>query len=232
MKKDQRLSENRFGRRELLGAFAATGLLALPGCATLPELSLSEAIRRLLTVSSQQAFASLLRPDGFYNSQIGRISLPDELGGSGATTILSAILRSRPFQDRLQRQVNRAAAKGAEIAAPLVADMVRGMSIEDAIGLVNGGGQSATDLLARRMGPRLVDEMVPAIGNGLRLFDSAIVSEALRATTGIDIVGLGRDVSEKASSAIYREIGAREASIRANPEQTNDPLLIAVFGRR
>ena len=72
--------------------------------------------------------------------------------------------------------------------------------------------------------------MVPGIDNGLRLFDSAIVNEALKYATGIDFASLRDDVSTKASNAIYRAIAREESAIRANPQATNDPLLIGVFG--
>ena len=65
-----------YHRRSVLGFGAAAGLLALPGCSSLPGLSLTEAIKRLLTLSSQNAFAELLQPNGFFDSQVARISVP------------------------------------------------------------------------------------------------------------------------------------------------------------
>jgi len=131
-------------RRHILLSGAALATLMLPGCQSMPAFSLTEAIRRLLTVASQNAFALLLQPGGFYDSSVARISLPDRLGGERGTGILSVVLQSRQFRDRLQRQLNRAAEKGAERAAPLVADAVRNLSIEDAASLVRGGPQAAT----------------------------------------------------------------------------------------
>ena len=59
-------------RRQLLISSAALATLTLPGCAGLPGFSMTEAIRRLLTLSSQSAFAMLLQPGGFYDNQIAR----------------------------------------------------------------------------------------------------------------------------------------------------------------
>ncbi len=217
-------------RRRLIGAGGALTLLAVPGCASLPGFSLTDAIRRLLTISSQSAFAALLQPGGFYDSQLARIDLPRELGGSGAGSIASAILQSGAFRRSLQKQVNRAAEKGAERAAPLVADAVRNIGIADAAALVRGGPEAATAYLRQNMGRALVDAMVPGIGEGLRLFDDGIISRALGAATGIDFAGLASDISQRADDAIWKAIGAEEANIRANPRSTNDPLLIGVFG--
>jgi len=161
-----------YHRRAVLGFGAVAGLLALPGCSNLPGLSLTEAVKRLLTVSSQNAFAQLLQPNGFLDSEAARISVPDSLGGTRVAGIATALLRSRPVQDRLLKQVNRAAEKGAELAAPIVADTIRNMSIHDALAIINDGPRAATALLQGQLGDTLVDRMLPGIGQGLRLFDN------------------------------------------------------------
>jgi hypothetical protein len=46
-----------FDRRQLLLAGVAGAALTLPGCQSMPGFSLTEAIRRLLTLASQNAFA-------------------------------------------------------------------------------------------------------------------------------------------------------------------------------
>jgi hypothetical protein len=219
-----------YHRRAVLGLGAAAGMLALPGCSTLPGLSLTEAIRRLLTISSRNAFAELLRSNGFFDSQVARITVPDSLGGSRVTSVATALLRSKPVQDRLLRQVNRAAEEGAELAAPVVAETIRNMSIADAAAILNGGPRAATALLQGQLGNMLVERMMPGVGRGLRLFDNEIISLVLSQDTNIDFTSLSRDVTAKVNDAIYRAIGAQEESIRANPRATNDPLLIAVLG--
>ncbi len=221
---------NMMTRRSILVAAAASPILTLPGCAGGGGFSLVEAIRRLLSLSSQRAFASLLRENGFLDDQVARIDLPDALGGDRATTIVSALLRSGAFRSRLTKQVNRAAEKGAEIAAPVVTEAIQSISIADALSVVKGGTSAATDLLKGQMGTALITAMVPGIDGGLKLFDSAIVTEALKLATGINFAGLRDDVTQKASDAIYRTMAREEASIRADPQGTNDPLLIGVFG--
>lgn len=217
-------------RRHILLTGAAIATLALPGCQSVPGFSLTEAIRRLLTLSSQNAFALLLQPGGFYDSSVARIALPDRFGGNSGAGILSAVLQSRTFRDRLQRQLNRAAEKGAERAAPLVADAVRNISIEDAASIVRGGPRAATDFLRGKMGIALVDAMLPGVSDGLRLFDDQIISQAVRSVTGFDIGALAQDITRKTDDAIWAAIGLEESNIRADPQRTNDPLLIGVFG--
>ena len=217
-------------RRDFLVAGVAATVLVLPGCSNLPGLSLTAAVKRLLTLSSQNAFSELLQPNGFFDSQIARISVPDSLGGSRVTSIATAMLRSRPIQKRLLKQVNRAAESGAELAAPIVADTIRNMSIADAAAIISGGDRAATTLLQDQLGSTLVSRMLPGIDKGLKLFDNEIINLVLSQVSNMNFDGITNDVTSKVSHAIYQSIGAQEAKIRANPEATNDPLLIAVFG--
>lgn len=221
-------------RRAFLGTLGAIPLLALPGCASLGDLGgglgLGDAVRRLLTLSSQRAFARLLVPGGFFEDQLVRIDVPQQLGGSGTTSILSALLRTGPVRDRLLRQVNRAAEEAADAAAPVVYDSIRSLSLADAVSIVRGGPSAATDVLQSAVGSTVASRLLPDVGGALRLFDSTVVTQALHAATGIDFAGLADDVSRKTGDAIFRAIGREEAAIRANPRATGDPLLIGVFG--
>lgn len=219
-----------FDRRQLLLASVAGAALTLPGCQSMPGFSLTEAIRRLLTLASQNAFALLLQPGGFYDSSVARIALPDKFGGAAGTNIVSLVLQSRQFRDRLQRQLNRAAEKGAERAAPLVAEAVRTVSIEGAAELVRGGPQAASQFLRGKMGLALLDAMLPGVSDGLRLFDDQVINKAVQSVTGFDMGALANDITRKADDAIWAAIGLEESNIRNNPQATNDPLLIGVFG--
>lgn len=215
-------------RRSLLAFGCALPLLALPGCQTLGGFSFEDAIRRILTLSSQRAFARLLRENGFFEDELARIPLPSQFAGAGA--VASVLLRSPLVQDQLLRLMNRAAANAADAAAPIVYDSIRSMSIADAVSLVRGGPTAATDYLQRIMGNAIVDVMFPGVGNALRVFDDGIVNRLVQAATGIDFAGLQRHVTQSAANGIYRAIGREEAAIRANPRETGDPVIVGVFG--
>ena len=218
-------------RRRLIAAGCALPLLALPACATRlgDRFNLEDAVRRLLTLSSQRAFARLLTDEGFFQDELTRVSLPSQLGGNAVASALAVAVGTKAVQDRLLRAVNRAAAEAADAAAPVIYDSIRTMTISDAVSLVRGGPLAATDYLERSLGDRVVQAMFPEVGEALRIADGGIVGRALRAATGIDFAGLQADVSRKAAFGIYRAIGREEAAIRADPQSTGDPLLIGVF---
>jgi len=218
-------------RRRMLFAVAALPLATLPACTTLGDLEgfgFENALRRLLTVSSQRAFANLLTDNGFFSDELARVPLPPQLAGAGG--IASALLRTPAVQNQLLGIMNRAASDAAEAAAPVVYDSIRNMTISDATALVRGGPTAATDFLQRAMGTAIVDAMFPGVGTALRLLDNGIVNQVVQAATGISFAGLQGHVSQAAANGIYRAIGREEAAIRANPRSANDPVIAGMFG--
>jgi hypothetical protein len=221
------LAPYRPSRRAFLAASGASTVLVLAGCANGPGISLTEAIRRLLLLASERAFALLTAPGGFWDRSVARLALPEMFNGRGA--IVQQVLTSALFKERLQRELNHIAEDGARRAAPVVADAVRAVGFEDALAIVKGGPRAASDYLRRTMAGGLVEVMAPALGDGLRLAQDPIVGQALAALTGVNVGQVAHSLSLEADEAIWGEIGRQEAEIRANPEATQDPLLIAVF---
>jgi hypothetical protein len=214
-------------RRSFMAGAAAAGLLGLAGCASMGGISLVDAVRRLLERSSAGAFARLTANGGFWDNQLARLDLPDVFGSRG--NVLQSILTSALFKERLQRSLNHVAEAGARRAAPIVAETVRNIGVDNAVALIRGGPTAATGFLRSAMAGSLIDAMVPALGDGLRLASDPIVGQALAGLTGVDLTGVARALSLKADDAIWGEIGREEAAIRANPESTNDALLIAAL---
>lgn len=213
------------GRRAFLAGAAATGLMALPGCASMGGISLVEVVRRLLMRSADNAFAALVAPGGFWDSSVARFDLPDVFGARGG--IAESILTSSLFRERLQRQLNGLAERGAERAAPVVAEAVRNVGVANATAIIRGGPQAATGFLRDAMGDALITAMIPPLEGALRVARDPILTQAIGALVGVDLTGVARSVSGRANDAIWAQIGREETLIRANPEATGDPLLIA-----
>jgi hypothetical protein len=211
----------------MLAGLAASSALALPGCASIERINLVDAIRRLLMRSSRNALARLMAPGGFYDDELARLELPEVFGRRGG--VLQSILTSPLFKSRLQRSLNRIAERGARRAAPIIADTVRIIGIDNAVALVRDGPTAATGYLRGAMAGRLIDAMLPELGEGLRVADDPIVGQAISALTGIDLGEVARSLAVRVDDAIWGEIGREEAAIRAHPEATNDPVLIAAL---
>ena len=217
-------------RRFLAGSLAAGGVLALPACAGGfgGGFSFTDAIARLLMLSTGRAFDRMTAPGGFWDQQVASIGLDGMLGARGG--VLNRILTSGLFKDRMARALAPVAFDAAQRAAPVVADTIRVVGFQNAIDLVRGGPTAATSFLRQEMGTRLIDAMIPGVGQGLRLASDPLVGEALGALTGVDIPQVARNFSGRVEDVIWGEIGREESFIRANPQATRDPLIIGVFG--
>lgn len=217
------------GRRAFLGGLTLGGAaLALPSCAGLPGFSMVDAVQRILFLSSERAFGRMLQSDGFWDSQVAQLGLGNLLGTRG--DVLSRILTSSLFKNRLEGAFADIAYEGAERAAPLVTEAVRTIGIQNAIDLVRGGPTAATSFLRGSMGTSLVEAMVPELGDAMRVASDPLVGELLRGLTGVDLAGATTRFANNIDNTIWREMGVEEAAIRANPRETNDPLIIGVFG--
>ncbi len=221
-------------RRRLLGWAALLPVAALAGCAAGPRgYSIEEGVRRLLTLSSQRAFARLLQPGGFYEDELARIAPPDSLGqiaGAGKLGVmLNSLLRSQAVRRRIALALNDIAGKAADRAAPIVMQAIDGLSPADALRVLRAGPHAATDLLQQRIGDRVIEVMLPELAGLLRSDLLRAMSAAYAETSGIDYLELGRTIATQATDGIFRVIGREEAAIRADPLATRDPVLIALL---
>ncbi|GGD95537.1 hypothetical protein GCM10011515_14240 [Tsuneonella deserti] len=219
-----------FHRRKFLaGLGVASGALVLPACAgPFGGFSYTDAIARLLFLSTGRAFDRMTAPGGFWDQQVAQLGLDQFLGARGGT--LNRILTSALFKDRLAHALAPVAFDAAERAAPVVADTVRTIGFANAVELIRGGPTAASSYLRQEMGTRLIDAMLPGVGQGLRLASDPIVGEAIAALSGVDVPQIARNFTGRVDDVIWNEIGMEEANIRANPQATRDPLLIGVFG--
>ena len=217
------------GRRAFLGGIGlGTAGLALSGCAGTPGFSMVDAVQRILFLSSDRAFQRMLSSGGFWDQQVATLGLNNLLGTRG--DVLSTILTSALFKNRLQDAMGDIAYEGAERAAPLVTDAVRTIGIQNAIDLVNGGPTAATGFLRNSMGRTLVEAMVPELGDAMRVASDPLVGQLVSALTGVNFTNATTRFATNLDDTIWREIGVEEAAIRRDPQSTRDPLIIGVFG--
>lgn len=217
-------------RRGLLaGAAGAGAILLLPACANYGgTFSLEEAVRRMLLLASENAFARLTQPGGYWDEQVARIGLADMLGTRG--DVLSRILTSALFKERLEERFATFAIDASYRAAPVVTDAVRVIGIRNAIDLVRGGPGAASAYLRQEVGSALIDAVVPELGEAIRATRDPLLGEALNALTGVNVAAIADRVGRAVDDAVWGEIAREEAAIRANPRATRDPAIIGVFG--
>ncbi|QGP81003.1 DUF4197 domain-containing protein [Sphingobium sp. CAP-1] len=221
--------EQLFGLSDRRSLIATLALLPLAACATpMGRYTIEDAVRRLLELSSQRAFARLTAPGGFYDDQLTRI-VPPDLGGGKGSAVLAALLRTNAVRNRVAMALNDVAVDLADNATPIVMDAVHRMTLADAVSVLRGGPTAATDLLAREARGSVVEALLPGASRALRsdLFD--MLSVALSAAGGKDYAAMADNVSGQIGDAIFRAIGREEAEIRRDPGATHDPILMALL---
>ena len=215
-------------RAFIAGSLATAAALALPGCATTGGFSFTEAIRRLLVLSSERAFVRLTAPGGFWDQQVAQIGLGRFFGSRGG--VLTNILTSALFKNRLEGVVADVAVDASYRAAPVVADAVRTIGYANAIDLIRGGPSAASSYLRQEMGLRLVEVMVPEVGQALRVAQDPLIGQLIAGLTGIDLGGVATTFANEVDNAIWTEIGREEAAIRADQHRVACGGGIGVFG--
>lgn len=223
------LIETRLNRRALmLGGGAGLVTLVAPGCASLPGFDLTEAVRRLLLLSSENAFARLIQPGGFWDEQVGRLGLDRLLGSSN--TVLTRVLTSDVVKRRVESAFADVAIEGSRRAAPVVTETVRVIGFENAVDIVRGGPRAATQALKGELGGRLLDRLVPELAQVIQASSDPLIAQTLGTAMGADISGVVQRLAGNIEDAVWDQIGFEESQIRANPQSTRDPVLIGVFG--
>lgn len=225
---DQVAAPSGYSRRVILGGLLAAGF-AVSGCATMRRAEYTDQIEDLLVLSSRRAFARLTQPGGFWDSSVEWINLPVLFGRPGSVT--QKVLNSPYLKDKLQQELNRIAEDGARVAAPVVYDAIRTLSVPDALALLRGGSTAATTFLRQSMGSALVNVMIPELEQVMRVAEDPILNTAVNALAGVDLADAAHALALEADNAIWYEIGAQEAEIRDNPEATHNPGLIAALRR-
>jgi hypothetical protein len=213
------------GRRGLLASAGALGLLALvpPSVSAASKYS-ADGPRRLLRLAAERASAKLSAPDGFWDSPVARFDLP-ELFVKGVAPLPPT------EREQLQRRLNAAAGAGARRAGAVIRGATGQIKGSDAAGLIRGLPTSVTSHVRSAMGPRLINEMIPAIERALKAETDPVVLAAIASLKDVALRDVAQAVAIKAESAMWYEVGAEEAEIRKDPEATHDRGLIRAFGK-
>lgn len=223
-------------RRLFVSCPAAALLAGLLPAARAFDLTNAEATSGLRTALQRGAVAAvelLGRPDGFLGNPQVRIPLPGAL--EDAAKLLRMIGQSRKV-DELITAMNRAAEAAVPQAKTLLVDAVKGMSVNDALGVLRGGDTSVTEFFANKTRTPLGERFLPIV---TRATEKVSLAGKYNAVAG-QAAGLGlvrgddadiqHYVTRKALDGLYFMIGEEEKKIRRDPVGTGSAILKKVFG--
>jgi hypothetical protein len=237
-------------RRTLLAALGGAGLVSgcdtvnpgglneiLSGGCRLTEADAAAGIRAALRNGVSSAISTIGVTDGFLLNNLIHIPLPGFLRDMQST--LSKIGLSGPL-DTLETQLNRGAEAAVPVARDIFVDAISGLSIADAIGIVRGGDNAATNYLKDKTTAPLTNLLTPIMSNALQQAGAVKTLDNLAARLkSIPLAPkLGADAKddlirhgvEFGLAGMFTYIGKEEAAIRANPTKRTSEILRKVFG--
>ncbi len=203
-------------------------------------LSQSEAaqgIRAALSKGVLHALGIVGRSGGFLNNRLIHIPLPGKLRDVQSTL---AKVGAAGLLDNLEVKLNRGAEMAAPVAKNIFIDAITGLSVSDAVAIVQGPNDAATrylqdhttSSLTRLFTPMMQDALADT--GALRLLDDVAgqlkavpFAPKLANNARSDLIGHG---VKYGLSGVFHYIAAEEAAIRADPAKRTSEILRRVFG--
>ena len=207
------------------------------GSGVLSQADAAMGIRAALDNGVGNALANLGILDGFLGNALVRIPLPKVLQDVQGYL---APIGADGLLVELQQQLNRGAEKAAPVAKNIFLGAIRNLSIADAINIVRGPENAATQYLAERTSTKLAQLFSPIMENALgqtgalQLVDQVAgslrnipIAPQLGADARTDLIRHGVDYGLK---GVFHYIAIEEKAIRENPAKRTSEILRRVFG--
>jgi hypothetical protein len=139
--------------------------------------------------------------------------------------------------DKTIIQINRAAEDAVGFARPVFLEAIKEMTIADAITIVKGPRDAATQYFRDKTTAKLVAAFMPVIKASLDKFEatkyySDLINTYNSFPTTINKINpdLPSYVTEKAVTALFDQVAQEEVNIRNNPVARTTDILKKVFG--
>lgn len=213
---------------------AANSVATKTGTSNVTQGEAGSAIKEALAKGVANGIANLNKTDGFFGNDLYKVLLPPDAVKIG-NTLRAAGLGSQV--DKAVLSINRAAEKAVGYAAPIFVDAIKEMSITDALKLLSGGTNSATEYFKGKTTDKLKAAFAPVVKNSLDSTSATkyygdIVNTYNKLPTTFNKANpdLQDYVTGMAVTALFDQIAKEEANIRANPAARTTDLLKKVFG--
>ena len=209
-------------------------LSSLPNALGVTETEAAEGIRQALQQGTSKGISVLNVQDGFFGNNAYKLFLPEDAIKIEKT--LRTIGMGKQV-DRAILQINRAAEDAVGYAKPIFVDAIKEMTIADAINIIRGENNAATNYFRQKTRDKLIAAFAPVIDRSLVKLDATryyteIVTLYNNIPTTVRKINpdLTTYVVERATMALFDQIEKEEANIRANPAARTTEILKKVFG--
>ena len=198
------------------------------------ENEAGQGIKEALTQGVTNAVLNLNKTDGFFGSDIYKMLLPPD-----AKKIESTLRRMGMSAqvDKAILAINRGAEDAVAYAKPIFVDAIREMTLSDALNIVRGNKDAATQYFKQRTTEKLIVAFKPSVQSSLDRVNATkyygdIVTTYNKLPTTFNKVNpdLTSFVVARAVDVLFDQVAKEEANIRANPAARATDILKKVFG--
>lgn len=199
----------------------------------LSEEEVGKGLKEALTKGIENGVERVSKPDGYLKDLAIKILVPEE--AKMVEEKLRAVGQGQ-LVDNVIESMNRAAEDAANGAKDIFVTAIKAMTIQDAMSILRGNEDAATQYLSRSTRTALVDKCRPVIKNSLdKVGATRHWATMFTAYNKIPLVkkvdpDLEEFVTNKAVDGLFVQIAKEEKEIRQNPAARVTDLLQKVFG--
>src|SRR5262245_28897218 len=200
------------------------------------EAEAGKGVKAALAQGVTKAVLNLHRTDGFFGSDLYKMLLPPDARRA------EAALRGVGLGGQVDKAIlaiNRGAEDAVGEAAPIFTGAIKEMTVTDALGIIRGNKDSATQYFRRKTSDDLIAAFAPPVRLALdrtqaTRYYADIANGYNRLPLSFERVDpdLTSYVVGKAVDALFDQIAREEANIRANPVARTTEILRKVFGTK
>ena len=188
-------------------------------------------LKEALATGTQRGTQKLSAIDGFFKDAALKILMPQEAVKAEKTL---RNLGMGNLVDNAILSMNRAAEDAAKEAAPIFLNAIKGITIQDGLGILRGGDFAATEFLKGRTVASLTEAFRQVVENSLKKVDATkhwnlVFSNYNKVSMQKVNPDLAAYVTEKALTGIFYQVGQEELKIRKDPAARATDLLKKVF---
>ncbi|HUR65021.1 MAG TPA: DUF4197 domain-containing protein [Chitinophagaceae bacterium] len=206
-----------------------------PG-AGITEPEASQGIKEALLQGVTTAVLNLNKTDGFFGSEFYKMLLPPDAQKAEKTL---RNLGMGAQVDKAILSINRGAEDAVGFAKPIFIDAIKEMTLADALNIVKGPKDAATNYFKERTKQKLITAFTPSVKtsldkvNATKYYSDIITSyNKLPTTFKKADPDLSSYVVGKTVDALFDQVAKEEANIRANPLARTSDILKKVFGSK
>jgi hypothetical protein len=199
----------------------------------LSSAEIAEGLKEALTNGISKGSDLVSQLDGYFKNPEIKLPFPPE--AKKAEDKLRQIGMGKEV-DNFVLSLNRAAEDAAKEAKPIFVAAIKGMTIQDAAGILKGNQDAATQYLKKTTSSPLKDKFLPVVKNSLSKVNATkYYADLIKTYNKIPLVqkmnpNLDEYATDKAIAGLFVMIAKEEKNIRSNPGARTSELLKKVFG--